>query len=121
MSHTVQVDPSGVEITVNDGQTILDAALGQDVALPHGCKGGACGACKCKVTSGEVYYDDDPMALSDEDAASGYTLSCVAKVKRAVRRFGLRVVRQSLMQHCVKVWLFPMAVVVVPAGPVRVH
>ena len=84
MSHTVQVDPSGVEITVNDGQTILDAALGQDVALPHGCKGGACGACKCKVTSGEVYYDDDPMALSDEDAASGYTLSCVAKVKGAV-------------------------------------
>lgn len=81
MSHTVQVDPSGVKITVNDDQTILDAALGQDVALPHGCKGGACGACKCKVTTGEVYYDDDPMALSDEDAASGYALSCVAKVK----------------------------------------
>jgi len=81
MSHTVQVDPSGVEITVNEGDTILDAALGQGVALPHGCKGGACGACKCKVTSGEVYYDDDPMALSDEDAANGYTLSCVAKAK----------------------------------------
>ncbi|NOR52275.1 MAG: 2Fe-2S iron-sulfur cluster binding domain-containing protein [Gammaproteobacteria bacterium] len=81
MSHTVQVDPSGVEITVNEGDTILDAALGQGVALPHGCKGGACGACKCKVTSGEVYYDDDPMALSDEDAAEGYTLSCVTKVK----------------------------------------
>ncbi|MCW8826189.1 MAG: 2Fe-2S iron-sulfur cluster-binding protein [Gammaproteobacteria bacterium] len=81
MSHTVQVDPSGVEITVNEGDTILDAALGQGVALPHGCKGGACGACKCKVTSGEIYYDDDPMALSEEDAAEGYTLSCVAKTK----------------------------------------
>lgn len=81
MSHTVQVDPSGVEISVKDGETILDAALGQGVALPHGCKGGACGACKCKVTSGEIYYDDDPMALSDEDATGGYTLSCVAKTK----------------------------------------
>jgi CDP-4-dehydro-6-deoxyglucose reductase len=81
MSYTVQVDPSGVEITVKEGETILDAALEQGVALPHGCKGGACGACKCKVTSGEIYYDDDPMALSDEDAASGYTLSCVAKTR----------------------------------------
>ncbi|MDH3355177.1 MAG: 2Fe-2S iron-sulfur cluster-binding protein [Chromatiales bacterium] len=81
MSHTVQVDPSGVSITIEEGATILDAALKQGVKLPHGCKGGACGACKCKVTSGEVYYDDDPMALSDEDAAEGYTLSCVAKTK----------------------------------------
>ena len=81
MSHTVQVDPSGVAISINEGDTILDAALQQGVKLPHGCKGGACGACKCKVTSGEIYYDDDPMALSDEDAAEGYTLSCVAKTK----------------------------------------
>ncbi len=81
MSHIVQVDPEGLEVTVDDGETILGAALEQGVALPHGCQGGACGTCKCRVISGEVYYDDDPMALSDEDIAGGYILSCVARVK----------------------------------------
>ena len=60
-----------------DGENILDAALEAGVDLPFACKGGACGTCKARVTSGEVEMDVR-HALEDSDIAAGYVLSCQA-------------------------------------------
>ncbi|QEP43060.1 CDP-6-deoxy-delta-3,4-glucoseen reductase [Ectothiorhodospiraceae bacterium BW-2] len=70
----------GTEFTVNRGELVLDAALRQGIALPHGCRGGACGACKCKI-EGDIDYRDDPMALSEQDRVEGKGLPCVAEAK----------------------------------------
>jgi len=85
MSNTVHVKPSGHEFTVEEGESILDAALRQGYAFPYGCRGGACGACKGKVVSGEVDYgDDEPMAVTDEERAVGQALFCIAQAKSDV-------------------------------------
>ena len=58
----------------------LAAALRQSVGLPYGCQEGACGACKCKVTYGQVALGEHlESALSADEAAQGYTLTCRAR------------------------------------------
>ena len=79
MSFTVRVMPSGREFTVENDETILDGALRNGLAFPYGCRGGACGACKAKLLDGSVSYDDEPMALSEEEQSDNISLLCVAK------------------------------------------
>ena len=52
MSYSVTVQPGGLSFAAEPDETLLSAALRQNVALPYGCQQGACGACKCKVTFG---------------------------------------------------------------------
>ncbi len=78
MSFTVRVMPSGREFTVESDETILDGALRNGLAFPYGCRGGACGACKARLLDGSVKYDDEPMALSEDELADNISLLCVA-------------------------------------------
>ena len=78
MSCKVTVQSSHHEFSVDDGETILDAALRQGVGLPYGCRNGFCGACKGKVVSGEVSYEEAPGGLSDDDRAAGQAFFCKA-------------------------------------------
>lgn len=41
-------------VTVATGQSILDAALKSELAVPHACKEAACGTCRSKLLAGEV-------------------------------------------------------------------
>ena len=82
MSNKIDVQPSGHSFTAEAGETLLDAALRQNINLPYGCRNGACGACKGKVVAGEVDLGDyKPHALSDEDRAQGMALFCCASAK----------------------------------------
>ena len=53
-AYRVRLEPVGVEMDVEPGETVLDAAFRQGIALPHGCKEGQCSACKCILTDGEI-------------------------------------------------------------------
>ncbi|MBL4767561.1 MAG: 2Fe-2S iron-sulfur cluster binding domain-containing protein [Rhodobacteraceae bacterium] len=76
-THTVTLEPVGVEFQVEDGETILDAAFRQGIALPHGCKEGQCSACKCTVLEGEFeLLKYSTFALSEPDREQGNTLLC---------------------------------------------
>ena len=44
--HVVRFEPVGIEIAVDEDQTILRSAFEQGVMLMHGCKEGQCSACK---------------------------------------------------------------------------
>ncbi len=80
MSFKVHVDPSGHEFTVEDRESVLSAALRHGHTLPYGCRNGACGSCKGRVTAGKVHYPSGKRtALADEDAAQGYALFCQAE------------------------------------------
>lgn len=59
-------------------QTLLLAALGQGLQLPHSCRNGSCRACLARLRSGEVVYRVEWPGLSREEKDAGWTLPCVA-------------------------------------------
>jgi CDP-4-dehydro-6-deoxyglucose reductase len=78
MRHRVQIQPSEHQFYVETDETVLDAALRQGINLRYGCRNGACGACKGKLLTGDIHYDDDPMALTDDDKEQNLVLFCQA-------------------------------------------
>jgi len=78
--HNVTLKPSGQQFQVEDGETILAAALRQGLVLPYGCKNGACGSCKGKILEGSVDYGVyQKRVFTDEEKAQGKALFCQAK------------------------------------------
>ncbi|MCU7801020.1 MAG: CDP-6-deoxy-delta-3,4-glucoseen reductase [gamma proteobacterium symbiont of Lucinoma myriamae] len=80
MRHRVEIKPSEHQFYVESNETVLDAALRQGINLRYGCRNGACGACKGKLLAGDVHYDEDPIALTDEDEEQNQVLFCAAHV-----------------------------------------
>ena len=78
--HVVRFEPVGVEIEVDEDQTILRGAAEQGIMLMHGCKEGQCAACKSFVLDGEEIEHDkySTFALPDYELEEGYTLLCRA-------------------------------------------
>ena len=77
MSFTVNISQHDSPITIETGQTILEAALAQGVPYPHGCRSGNCGACKSQLFSGDVeILPHSEFALSKDEKASGLVLAC---------------------------------------------
>ncbi|MDS0259651.1 2Fe-2S iron-sulfur cluster-binding protein [Haloarcula sp. S1CR25-12] len=58
--------------------TVLDAAEAAGLALPFGCRTGACGTCTGRVLAGEVSHDRRPRALKRRHLDDGYVLLCIA-------------------------------------------
>ena len=54
----VTLSRTGKSFPVNQGEVILDAALRQEIWLPHACRGGTCGSCKAVIVAGAVTYDE---------------------------------------------------------------
>lgn len=82
MSYSVRIESTEHIFQVNEGERILDAGLHQGIALPYGCRGGACGACAASLISGEIEYPDGfPPGLSEDDHAKGLALLCKAVAK----------------------------------------
>lgn len=79
MSYQITVQPSGCQFTAEADETLLDAALRQNLTLPYGCKDGACGACKGKILSGTVDHGKaQAHALKADEKVAGLTLYCCA-------------------------------------------
>jgi len=80
MAYTVHFEPVGLEIQVEEGETVLQAAFRQGISLMHGCKEGQCSSCKSVLLEGEVdLLRYSTFALSDDDRELGYTLLCRAE------------------------------------------
>ncbi|OWS69636.1 CDP-6-deoxy-delta-3,4-glucoseen reductase [Polynucleobacter campilacus] len=79
MTYQITLKTSGKQFTVNQDETLLEAALRQGINLPYGCKNGACGSCKAKVVEGQVTHGQhSESALSKADETTGGTLFCCA-------------------------------------------
>jgi ferredoxin len=77
MAFQVLVQPSGRQFETDADETILAAGIRQGVAMPYGCKDGACGSCKCKKLSGIVTHGQhQEKALSAQEEADGFILTC---------------------------------------------
>ncbi|MDT5042937.1 MAG: propane monooxygenase reductase component [Actinoplanes sp.] len=80
--HRVRFEPVGIEIEVDEEQTVLRSASEQGLMLMHGCKEGQCAACKSFVLDGEDIELDrySTFALPDYEKEEGFTLLCRAHV-----------------------------------------
>lgn len=79
MSYQVTIEPTGEQIEVEDGQTILQAALRQGVWLPFACGHGTCATCKLQVLEGDVDVGAaSSFALMDMERDEGKVLACCA-------------------------------------------
>ena len=75
----VLVHPDNRFIGVREGETLLDAALREGVAMPFDCRNGGCGECKGRVLHGA--FDPgafQPDMLTDAERAQGAALMCCA-------------------------------------------
>ena len=78
-THTVRLEPVGIEFEVNEDETVLNGAFRQGLMLMHGCKEGQCSACKSFLLDGEVDLERySTFALPDYEEQEGYTLLCRA-------------------------------------------
>jgi len=57
------------------GQSLLDAALAQNIDAPYACKAGVCSTCRAKLIEGEVEMEVN-HALEDYEVRQGYVLTC---------------------------------------------
>ncbi len=78
-THTVRLEPVGIEFEVDEDETVLRGAFRQGLMLMHGCKEGQCAACKSFLLDGEVDLDKySNFALNDYEKEEGWTLLCRA-------------------------------------------
>src|SRR5215471_17448262 len=78
--HVVRFEPVGIEIEVDEDQTILRAAAEQGIMLMHGCKEGQCASCKSFILDGDDVEHErySTFALPDYEKDEGFTLLCRA-------------------------------------------
>jgi phenol hydroxylase P5 protein len=82
MSYELTIEPLGQTIEIEEGQTILDAALRAGIYLPHACCHGLCATCKVQVTDGEVDQGEaSSFALMDFERDEGKCLACCARAE----------------------------------------
>jgi propane monooxygenase reductase subunit len=76
--HVVRFEPVGIEIEVDEEQTVLRAAAEQGIMLMHGCKEGQCSSCKSFILDGDDIELDkySTFALPDYEREEGFTLLC---------------------------------------------
>ncbi len=63
------------DLMVGENQSILQAALQNNILLPYSCRSGACSACFAKCTNGKVEVTSNEV-LTPEDIKNGYILTC---------------------------------------------
>lgn len=71
----IVLDGEETEITVREGESILDAALDAGLDAPYACTGGSCCTCRAKRIEGDSIMDVN-YALTDKEVEQGYILTC---------------------------------------------
>ncbi len=74
---SVRLEPSGLELSVPDGGTVLEAALHGGVSIPHSCRTGMCRTCKGTLVSGRLH---GPTAQAEDTSTSAGTEASAGEV-----------------------------------------
>jgi len=74
---TIMVDDEESTFEMSQKQSILEAALDEDIDAPYSCQGGICSSCIARITEGEATMSQNNI-LSDSELAEGLILTCQA-------------------------------------------
>lgn len=75
---TIELYGDVFEFEVEDDESILDAALRNNIDAPYACMSGTCNSCQAKIIEGEVNMEDAD-ALSEDEIEAGEILTCCSK------------------------------------------
>ena len=79
--HVVRFEPVGIEIEVDEEQTVLRAAFDQGIMLMHGCKEGQCSSCSVPARRPTTWsWTVLDVRAARLRAGTGFTLLCLAYV-----------------------------------------
>jgi ferredoxin-NADP reductase len=76
----VVLDRSGISLTVEPGQSILDAVAAAGVAVPSSCQEGTCGTCETDVLEGEPEHRDSVLTPADR-ARNDCMMICISRAR----------------------------------------
>jgi len=74
---TIVVDEEIKNIKMSKKETILEAALKNDIDAPYSCQGGVCSSCVARITEGEASMAQNQI-LTESEIAEGLILTCQA-------------------------------------------
>lgn len=74
---TITVDDETATFEMSQKQTILEAALDEDLDAPYSCQGGICSSCLARITEGEATMRQNNI-LTENEVAEGLILTCQA-------------------------------------------
>lgn len=81
-----EAEINGKTITVLPNESLLLAALRQDIYIPSICRVGGCGTCKCKLKGGKVEeLTESAYLLSEKEIADGFILACQTRLRSDVQ------------------------------------
>ena len=75
---TIIVDDEENTFEMSQNQTILEAALDQDIEAPYSCQGGICSSCIAKISDGKATMRQNNI-LTDSELEDGLILTCQAQ------------------------------------------
>ncbi|MGA2288622.1 FAD-binding oxidoreductase [Bradyrhizobium sp.] len=105
--HKVRFEPVGIEMEVEEGETVLNAAFRQGISLMHGCKEGQCGSCKSKLIDGDIeLLKYSTFALPDYESETNHVLLCRTHAFSDVS-FELLNYDEDLLSRAIAVKAFP--------------
>lgn len=74
---TVIVDDEETTFEMTQKQTVLEAALDEDLDAPYSCQGGICSSCLARIKEGDATMRQNNI-LTDNEVAEGLILTCQA-------------------------------------------
>lgn len=74
---TITVDDETTTFEMSQKQTILEAALDEDLDAPYSCQGGICSSCLARIKDGEATMRQNNI-LTESEVAEGLILTCQA-------------------------------------------
>ena len=74
---TITVDDETTSFEMSQKQTILEAALDEDLDAPYSCQGGICSSCLARIKEGEATMRQNNI-LTESEVAEGLILTCQA-------------------------------------------
>src|ERR1700748_725815 len=103
----VRFEPVGIEMEIEEGETVLNAAFRQGISLMHGCKEGQCGSCKSKLIDGDIeLLKYSTFALPDYESENSHVLLCRTHAYSDVS-FELLNYDEDLLSRSIAVKSFP--------------
>ncbi|OUR98052.1 hypothetical protein A9Q81_12395 [Gammaproteobacteria bacterium 42_54_T18] len=79
MAYRVKILPRHITLSVEDHETILEAALAQGFRFPYGCDAGSCYVCAGSLKSGTLNITTDNEQIHAGDDKADDILFCLAK------------------------------------------
>ncbi len=78
----VTLDGATHELSMVEGETVLEAVLRAGIDAPWSCRGGMCCTCRAKLTHGRVAMDQN-WSLRAEELEAGFVLTCQSRPRSA--------------------------------------